>query len=124
MDRPFALVAGTFIVALYGGYFGAGAGIVFLAVMGLLIPRPLGEVNAVKIFVSLLANLLAALTFILLELFHPTGALVFRAAAPLAVGSVLGGYFGFRVVRRLPPSALRSFAAAVGVAIAVYLIVR
>jgi uncharacterized membrane protein YfcA len=59
-----------------------------------------------------------------MELRHPSGALQFRAALPLSVGSLLGGYLGVRLVRRLPPAALRAFAAFVGIAIAVYLALR
>ena len=92
--------------------------------MGLLMRRDLRDVNAIKVVVSLLANVIAAATLVLLELHHPTGALRFRAAAPLALGSVLGGYLGVRVVRRLPPAALRGFAACVGLGIALYFIFR
>lgn len=55
---------------------------------------------------------------------HSMGALVFRDALPLAVGAVLGGYFGVRLVRRVPAPALRAFAAGVGLAIAVWLVVK
>lgn len=123
-DSPPLVFAANFVIALYAGYFGAGAGILFLAAMGLLMKRELGEVNALKVVVSLVSNLVAAATLAILELQHPTGALVFRADLPLALGAMAGGYLGVRLVRRLPPSVLRGFAAAVGVAIAVYLVVR
>ena len=123
-ERPWLVTVGTFLVAIYGGYFGAGAGILFLASMGLLYKRDLGEVNLIKVYVSLIANVVAAVTFALLELQHPTGTLHFRAALPLAVGAVLGGYLGVRLVRRLPPTVLRGFAAAVGLAIALFFIFR
>lgn len=109
-----------FIVALYAGYFGAGAGILFLAAMGLMYGRDLGQVNAIKVFVSLLANVIAAITFMVLEVLHPTGTLSFRAVVPLAIGAVSGGYLGVRVARRLPPKGLRTFAATIGLGIAVY----
>lgn len=123
--HPAFVVAGAiFVVALYAGYFGAGAGILFLAAMGLLYDRDLGQVNAIKVFVSLLANVIAAVTFVVLELMHPSGALVWRAAAPLALGALTGGYVGVRIARRLPPTALRGFAALVGACIGVYFIFR
>ncbi len=50
--------------------------------------------------------------------------MVFRDALPLAIDVLAGGYVGVRVVRKLPPVALRAFAAAVGLSIAVYFIVR
>src|SRR5205823_5550218 len=121
-DHPAALFGAIFVVALYGGYFGAGAGILFLAAMGLLYSRDLRQVNAIKVFVSLLANVIAACTFVVLELAHPTGALSWRAVVPLALGAVAGGYVGVRVARRLPPKVLRGFAALVGVSIAGYFV--
>ena len=123
-EHPAAVVLGIFVISIYGGYFGAGAGILFLAAMGLVYARELSQVNAIKVFVSLIANVIAAASFIALEIAHPTGALHFRAAAPLAVGAVAGGVVGARFARRLPPGALRAFAAGVGIAIAVYFILR
>jgi uncharacterized membrane protein YfcA len=111
-------------IGLYAGYFGAGVGILFLGAMGLLYGKDLGQVNAIKVFVSMLANVIAAATFIALELAHPTGALVWRAALPLAVGAIFGGGLGVTIARRLPASVLRGFAALVGLAIAIYIILR
>ena len=122
LNHPAALFVAIWVIALYGGYFGAGAGILFLAAMGLLYNRDLGQVNAIKVFVSLLSNVVAACTFMLLELAHPTGALSWRSALPLSLGALLGGYAGVRVARRLPPAALRGFAALVGLAIAGYFV--
>ena len=123
-ERPAAIVLGIFVISIYAGYFGAGAGILFLAAMGLLYARALSQVNAIKVFVSLIANVIAAGAFVALEIAHPTGALHFRAAVPLAVGAVAGGFVGARFAQRLPPAALRAFAAFVGIAIAVYFIFR
>src|SRR5438445_280599 len=95
----------------------------FLAAMGLLLPRPIGELNALRILNAMINNSVAALTFIALEALHPTGALDFHAALPLALGSVIGGWAGVRVARRLPAMALRGIAACVGIAIGVYLAV-
>ena len=120
VERPAVIFASVFTVALYAGYFGAGAGILFLGAMGLLYQRDLGEVNAIKVFVSLVANVIAAATFVVLELAHPTGALRFGAALPLGLGALAGGYVGVRIARRLSPVLLRGFAALVGVTIAVY----
>ena len=123
-EHPAAIIVGIFVISIYGGYFGAGAGILFLAAMGLIYARDLSQVNAIKVFVSLIANVIAAASFIALEIAHPSGALHFRAAAPLAVGAIAGGFLGARFAKRLPPAALRTFAACVGLAIAIYFIVR
>jgi uncharacterized membrane protein YfcA len=112
----------VFLMALYAGYFGAGVGILFLAAMGLMYGHDLGQVNAIKVFVAMLSNVIAAITFVGLEFLHPSGTLAWRAALPLAIGAFFGGFTGVTFARSLPPAALRGFAGLVGVAIAVYLV--
>jgi uncharacterized membrane protein YfcA len=121
---PAAAVIVPFLVSVYGGYFGAAQGIPFLAAMGLLLPRPIGELNTLRVLNAVVNNLVAASTFIVLETVRRTGALDFHAALPLAVGATIGGWAGVRLSRRLPPTALRGFAAAVGVAIGLFLAFR
>src|SRR6266852_5773571 len=121
---PAATILVPFGVSVYGGYFGAAQGIPFLAAMGLLLPRPIGELNALRILNAMINNSVAALTFVALEALHPTGALDFHAALPLGLGSVIGGWAGVRVARRLPATGLRWFAAGVGIAIGLYLAFR
>jgi hypothetical protein len=117
-----AVFVAVFLISVYAGYFGAGVGILFLAAMGLMYQRDLGQVNAIKVFVSTVSNVLAAITFVVLELRHPTGAISWRATAPLAAGALVGGFVGVTIARKLPAAALRAFAALVGISIAVYLI--
>jgi uncharacterized membrane protein YfcA len=115
----------SFAVSVYFGYFGAGAGILFMGAMGfVLTSRPLGEINALKVELASLANLIAATVFIVLEVRHPSGALHWRAALPLGLGAIIGGYFGVGFVRKLPPGVLRAIAACVGLAIGIYLAAR
>jgi uncharacterized membrane protein YfcA len=127
-ERPRSLgpaLLATLGVVIYFGYFGAGGGIMFLAAMGFMLSwRPLTEVNALKVEVASLANLVAASVFVGGELLHPSGSVAWRAALPLSLGGVVGGYFAVGVVRKLPPAVLRSIAAAVGVGIALYLTLR
>ena len=117
-------IAVVLFISVYAGYFGAGAGILFLGAMGLLLSRPLGELNALKVLSAAAANGIGAATLVLLEWRHPTGALRFRSALPLACGAILGGYASVHLVRQLPAWALRVFASAVGVGIAIWLAVR
>ena len=117
-------VAVVLVLSVYAGYFGAGVGILFLGAMGLVLSRPLGELNALKVLSAAAANGIGAATLALLEWRHPTGSLRFRSAIPLACGAILGGYFGARVVKKLPAWALRAFASGVGVAIALWLALR
>jgi uncharacterized membrane protein YfcA len=126
--RPRSLapaILATLGVAIYFGYFGAGGGIMFLAAMGFMLSwRPFSQVNALKVEVASLSNLVAASVFVGGELLHPRGSVAWRAALPLALGGVVGGYFAVGFVRKLPPTVLRSIAAAVGVGIALYLTLR
>jgi len=117
-------IAVVLFISVYAGYFGAGAGILFLGAMGLILSRPLGELNALKVLSALAANSVGAATFVLLEWRHPTGALSLRSALPLAAGAIAGGYGGVHLARKLPAWALRGFASCVGLAIALWLAVR
>jgi uncharacterized protein len=117
-------IAVVLFISVYAGYFGAGVGILFLGSMGLVLSRPLGELNALKVLSAASANGIGAATFVLLEWRHPTGALSLRSAVPLAIGAILGGYGGVRIVKKLPAWALRAFASLVGLGIALWLAVR
>lgn len=122
-DKPAAVLFGANLaVSIYGGYFGAGAGILFLGTMGLLLPHDLRRVNSLKILSNLLTNGIGAATFVIAEVALHPGALVWRAMLPLSLGSIVGGYFGVRLVRKLPAQFIRAFASAVGLAIAAYFI--
>jgi uncharacterized membrane protein YfcA len=117
-------IAGVVAISVYAGYFGAGAGILFLGSMGLLLVRPLAEINALKVLAAAAANGIGAVTFAASELFHHAGVLSLRSALPLAAGAILGGYFGARLVKRLPAWVLRAVASSVGIGIAFFLAVR
>jgi uncharacterized membrane protein YfcA len=121
-EHAWPVTSALFAIAVYSGYFGAAAGILFLAGMGLLYDRDLTEVNAIKVVTGLIANVIAALTFVVAELVHPTGALHWRAAAPLALGAIAGGFVGARVARKLPSRVLAGFSACVGLAIAAWFV--
>jgi uncharacterized membrane protein YfcA len=123
-EHPLALTAGSFVLALYGGYFGAGGGILFLAALALLLPRPFGELNALKNVAMPASNGVGALTFVTLELLHPKGIVVWRAVPLLALGALVGGVVGVRLARRLPAMALRLFAGSFGLAMALYLAIQ
>ena len=123
-EHAWAVAGALFVIAIYGGYFGAGAGILFLAGMGLIYNRELTEVNAIKVVASLIATAIAAFTLVSAELLRPSGALHWRAAAPLTLGAIAGGIVGARVARKLPPRMLAGFAALVGLGIAAWFLLR
>lgn len=116
--------AAIFLISVYGGYFGAGQGILFLGAMGALLTLPIGEVNALRVLNALANNTIGVAVFIGIEALRPSGALSARDALPVALGAALGGYFGGRIVRRLPEPALRMFAAAVGLSLAAYSLLK
>ncbi|MCW2500066.1 MAG: hypothetical protein JWN87_1742 [Frankiales bacterium] len=104
--------------AVYGGYFGAGLGVMLLAVLGLLVADDLQRLNALKGVLALVINLVGALVFVV------TGHVHWLAAGLLAVGAALGATVGVAVARRLPPAGVRAGVVVVGVAVAVTLLVR
>ena len=112
---PWWMVAGTAAVAVYGGYFGAAAGVLLLALVLLGTGEGLPRSNAVKNVVLGSANAVAALGFVLLS------PVAWSAALPLALGCLLGGRLGPRVVRRAPQAALRRLIGLAGLVLAAVL---
>jgi uncharacterized membrane protein YfcA len=111
------VAAGLFAVAVYGGYFGAAAGVLMLALILVGLPVGLARGNALKAVLLGLANTAAAVGFALL------GPVDWGAVLPLALGLLVGGWCGPAVVRRLPADALRVAIALAGIALAVGLAV-
>jgi uncharacterized protein len=112
---PWWLLVGTFAVAVYGGYFGAAAGVMMLAMYLLGTGESLPVGNALKNVVLGAANLTAAVGYVLLT------SIAWSAAVPLALGLFVGGRLGPRVVRRAPQTLLRRIIAVAGLALAVKL---
>lgn len=112
----FALGAGVFLSAMYGGYFGAAQGVLVIGLLGTMLPDSLQRVNAAKNVLVTVVNGAAALAFV-------TFAHVAWLVVPLiAAGSTIGGLLGARLGRRLPPIALRIFVVFVGIVASVKLI--
>ena len=110
-----ATLAGAGAIAVYGGYFGAAAGVMMLALLLRVTREPLAAANAVKNLVMGLVNLTAAVVFVV------TGHVDWVAAAPTALGLFLGGLLGPVVVRHVRPGPLRIAIAVLGLGLAVYL---
>jgi uncharacterized membrane protein YfcA len=109
------LTAGVFAIAIYGGYFGAAAGVMLLALMLVATGESLARSNAFKNVVLGVANATAAVAFALLGDVH------WDAAAPLALGLFAGGRLGPIVVRRSDATVLRTLIGLAGLALAVKL---
>jgi uncharacterized membrane protein YfcA len=108
-------VVAVVLTGAYAGYFGAGAGIIMLAVLSLREQEPLAVSNAVKNITTGCANLVAGLTYLVVA---PVD---LAAAAALGSGAVVGSWFGPAVVRILPERPLRYVIGAAGLCLAAVL---
>jgi len=117
VDPP-ALGVLVFVAGVYGGYFGAGLGIMLLAVLGVVLHEPLPRVNALKQVVSLIVNLVAAGLFVL------SGKVAWGFAAAMAVGSLAGGQLGGALAERVRPAVLKALVVVVGLVVGVVYLVR
>ncbi|BDH58584.1 sulfite exporter TauE/SafE family protein [Tsukamurella sp. PLM1] len=108
--RLAALVAATFTIGVYGGYFTAAQGILLVAAMGVLVHDDLQRLNAAKNLLSLLVNVVAAVFYLVVAFDR----IDWPVAGVIAVGSLAGGALGARFGRRLSPTALRAVIVVVG----------
>lgn len=111
---PLAIYA----TGIYGGYFGAGQGILLLGILGIALPQDLHRTNALKNVLAGLVNGVAGIYFILFA--H----VAWAPAAIIAVASVLGGQLGAHYGRQLPPRGLRALIVVVGATAIVRLLTR
>jgi uncharacterized membrane protein YfcA len=110
------LFATQFLAAVYGAYFGAGVGIMMLAILGIFLSDSLQRLNALKGLLSFLISLVAAVWF---ALFADVS---WVAVAVMAVASLLGGQLGVLLARRLNDQVLRWLVIAFGVAVGLRLL--
>ena len=101
------------LTGVYGGYFGAGSGVMMMAVLGLGLDLDFRVVNALKTLAILSANVVAGLIFIFVADLNLT------AVVLLSAGSLVGGWVGAHIGRRLPPTLLRVLIVAAGITAAV-----
>lgn len=107
-----------FAVAVYGGYFGAGMGIMMLGAFALTMEGDIHELNAVKNWLGLFINFVASILFVV------KGLVLFNVAVPLTVGSIIGGYASAKISQRFEPEKLRLVIASYGIAMAAYFFYR
>lgn len=106
------LIAGIFVLGMYGGYFGAAQGILIVGLMGIMTTLALQQINAIKNVLTTAVNGVAAITFMIVA----WDSIDWRITALIAVGAMSGGLVGAKFGRKLPPVALRSTIVVVGVA--------
>jgi uncharacterized membrane protein YfcA len=110
------VVAFEFLVAIYGGYFGAGIGIMTLAALGLVGFTDIHHMVGLRNFAALCINGIASVYFV------AKGAVVWPDALVMIVGQVVGGYGGARIARRLGRTFMRRAVVVIGVLMALSLL--
>lgn len=106
------------LTGLYGGYFGAGAGVMMIATLALSLDIDLRVIAGIRTAGLLASNLVAAAVFFVVA------EVDWLAVVLLSVSSVLGGYVGARISRRLPAALLRTLVVVAGVTASTVLLVR
>jgi len=105
-------------VAVYGGYFGGGMGIMNLAMLAAIGMTDMHAMNALKVVLGGFINGVATFTFI------ATGAIVWKQAIVMTLGAIVGGYFAAHYAQRVPQAWIRAFVIVVGTAMTIYFFVR
>lgn len=116
--RGAVAIAPIAVAAIYGGYFGAGLGVITLAVLGLVFDEPLARLNALKQTLSLAINASAAAVFAL------TAPVRWPIAGAMAIGALGGGVLGGRLAGRVRAGVLRALVVAIATAVAAVYLVR
>ena len=121
-DASSAALAGAAVfelaVAVYGGYFGGGIGIMNLAMLAALGMTDIHAMNALKVVLGGVINGVATITFVI------TRAIVWPQAVVMIAGAILGGYFAAHFAQKLPQRWIRSFVILVGTGMTIYFFVR
>jgi len=106
------------VVAVYGGYFGGGVGIVNLAMLVAVGMSDIHAMNALKSILGIAINGAAAVVFVV------KGAIYWPQAIAMIAGALVGGYFGAHYAQKLPQAWVRSFVILVGTGMTVYFFIK
>ena len=104
--RSPGLIGSIGAASVYGGYFTAAQGILYLGILGTFTGRSMGSVNSVKNLLSLIVNLAAATVYVIAHVVVEAE-IVWIASAAIAVGALVGGYFGAHLAKTMPEWLLR-----------------
>jgi uncharacterized membrane protein YfcA len=113
---PLEILVYQFLVAIYGGYFGAGVGILMLAALGFMGLSNIHRMNGLKNWGGLCMNAVAA------GMFAFSNLVTWPVALAMAVGAVSGGYVGSRTAQRVPQDLVRGAVVAIGLTSGVLLL--
>lgn len=116
--RSLWILALQFVIAIYGGYFGGGMGIMMLAALAIAGMTKIHEMNGVKTMLAVAINGVALATFV------ADGAIAWAPGAVMVAGGVIGGYSGASLARRGGPETIRRFVTIVAWLMTVYFFVR
>jgi len=116
--RAISLQVVVFVGAIYGGYFGAALGVMYVAALALVLDEPLNRINALKNVLSACVGLVTVVVFAIFGPIH------WGAALTLAPAAIVGGYVGAKVARRLPAAVLRAVIVTFGGVIGTVLLYR
>ena len=117
-DHNARLLPAVFFAAVYGGYFGGALGVILIAALSLCASDDLRRLNATKAVLSLV---IATVTVVIFGLRAPVD---WTAVALLAPTTLVGGYVGARLARRLRENVLRAAVVVLGLGVGIYLLVR
>jgi uncharacterized membrane protein YfcA len=115
--RP-TLLFFQFLVGIYGGYFGAGAGILMLAALGLMGLTNIHRMNGLKNWGGLCFNAVAAITFAF------SGLVNWPVALSMAVGAISGGYLGSKTAQRVSQQTVRNLIVLIGLGSGIWLLMN
>ena len=116
VSRPshMALFLAAVMVSFYVGYFGAGAGFVFITMLGLYGYEDIHAINALKVVANLLANGIAFVIFIV------DGQVVWRYCVAAMIAAAIGGYVSASLAKRVPQPVLRGLVVVIGLGMAAW----
>ncbi|AGZ40074.1 sulfite exporter TauE/SafE family protein [Actinoplanes friuliensis] len=117
-DRTATLHVVVFVGAIYGGYFGAALGVMYVAALALVLDETLNRINALKNVLSACVGLVTVVVFAIFAPVH------WGAVLAVAPATVVGGYVGARLARRLPAKVLKVLIVTFGTAIGLLLLWR
>jgi len=107
-----------FVIAVYGGFFGGGIGILMLALLSAIQMDDIHSMNGVKSLLAVMINGAAVVTFIVAR------AVIWPQALLMVAGAVLGGYGGAHFAQKLSPGLVRGFIISVGACMTLYFFAR
>lgn len=97
-----------FLIGIYGGYFGAGLGMILLTALSLIGLKSINEMNGIKVVLVSFNNGFAAITFIF------SGIVLWQHTVIMLAGALIGGFYGAKLARKIKQEILQTFVMAIG----------